>query len=1059
MPASHMLIPTRNRINLFTLSVKSTLLALILLSNFAQAHIPDLDDLNKTPIGIACIDLPDFSTAQDLTRNNIKYPDGTVHVWICNSDNINHCDGGPADDDEITWVNIGICDIDTDGDGLMDHNDNCPQISNPLQSDQDNDGTGDDCDSDGDGDGVFDSLESPACAPPNTSFYNDVGTNGVGHQNDVDDDGCEDNEDPDIDGDGVTNTSDNCPIGPSRDASQADFDLDGDGDICDQDDDNDGVLDVDDNCPQGLASLTADIDNDGCDDNTEDDSDSDGIFDGADNCPYLANADQLDWDASYPNADGLGDACDNDDDNDGVQDVNDACPLGITSIVDADNDGCDDRTEDDSDSDSIFDFYDNCPTVANVSQTDFDADTIGDACDNDADNDSVPDSADSCPFTPIASPVDADMDGCDDKTEDDDDNDGVFNFFDNCPLNSNTNQIDSDNNGIGDVCQAIQESTDNIAPVLTVPADITVNATGVLTDINLGSATAIDDVDGVLIPTASITGPFTTGTHTITWSVSDQAGNTSQGTQVVNIVPLANFTIDQQTGEGTTIEVAVNLIGPAISYPVQIPFLVSGTASNPEDHNATAGTIIIPSGTSGTITIVIEEDGVFEDEESIVLTMGNPVNAITGAQNSHTIRIIDLNIAPTVNINIEQGEKSVTTIMADQGIVTISATVNDVNINDIHSFDWSLSDGMVKNPLDASDNSYQFEPATIPEGFYSLVLTVTDNGTPIGITTIKDVISIQKTAPQLTANNDSDGDGIDDLTEGTSDIDRDRIPDFLDKDNNRPNSLALNDSFFIETNSGLLIRLGETAFTHGFITPQIIEENTGKEDIDFGFPNGLFDFDITAINIGDSAQVVLPLIHPITDTSTYRKFINNEWQDFVIDENNQLASAASTGGCPEPASSKYNEGLNAGDDCVRLTITDGGLNDADNTVNGIISDPGGIAESVNVTLEMLPVSDITINADTKDIPVFRFKLTSTSGDVELGSISMEATSEADDTLIDSVNVIVDTNQNGVIDSGEPNIGAGAYNTDNGILEILFSNAFVIEAGSTEFIISYDFSGE
>ena len=38
--------------------------------------------------------------------------------------------------------------IDTDGDGISNINDNCPETYNPLQSDFDNDGTGDLCDPD-----------------------------------------------------------------------------------------------------------------------------------------------------------------------------------------------------------------------------------------------------------------------------------------------------------------------------------------------------------------------------------------------------------------------------------------------------------------------------------------------------------------------------------------------------------------------------------------------------------------------------------------------------------------------------------------------------------------------------------------------------------------------------------------------------------------------------------------------------------------------------------------------------------------------------------------------
>ncbi|MET0000115.1 MAG: HYR domain-containing protein [Candidatus Thiodiazotropha lotti] len=74
---------------------------------------------------------------------------------------------------------------------------------------------------------------------------------------------------------------------------------------------------------------------------------------------------------------------------------------------------------------------------------------------------------------------------------------------------------------------------DTTPPVVTAPADITVEATAFVTPVNLGSATATDDVDGVLNPTADQAGPFSVGTHTVTWSATDSAGNTASATQTV----------------------------------------------------------------------------------------------------------------------------------------------------------------------------------------------------------------------------------------------------------------------------------------------------------------------------------------------------------------------------------------------------------------------------------------------------------------------------------------------------------------------------------------------
>lgn len=60
-------------------------------------------------------------------------------------------------------------DTDTDGDGILDINDNCPEISNPDQKDSDNNGIGDVCDTtiieDSDADGILDANDKCSNTP------------------------------------------------------------------------------------------------------------------------------------------------------------------------------------------------------------------------------------------------------------------------------------------------------------------------------------------------------------------------------------------------------------------------------------------------------------------------------------------------------------------------------------------------------------------------------------------------------------------------------------------------------------------------------------------------------------------------------------------------------------------------------------------------------------------------------------------------------------------------------------------------------------------------------
>ena len=77
---------------------------------------------------------------------------------------------------------------------------------------------------------------------------------------------------------------------------------------------------------------------------------------------------------------------------------------------------------------------------------------------------------------------------------------------------------------------------DTVAPVVTVPANITAEATGNLTIVNIGTATAVDAVDANPTITPSNSGPFGLGAHTIIWSATDAAGNTGTANQTVTVV-------------------------------------------------------------------------------------------------------------------------------------------------------------------------------------------------------------------------------------------------------------------------------------------------------------------------------------------------------------------------------------------------------------------------------------------------------------------------------------------------------------------------------------------
>ena len=335
----------------------------------------------------------------------------------------------------LTSTLAGCFESDSDGDGLNDADDNCPDIDNPLQADHDIAGGldgGNECDEDDDNDGKLDIEDD--CP------VGDVGWNSSIVEFDSDSDGCKDStEDLDDDNDGIYDQDDFCSTGETNWLSGAATDLDNDGckdDGEDTDDDNDGIEDNLDFCPQGYIGWTStpslDWDNDGCHDINEDNdddgdtwSDSDESSCGTDSLDSTSIPDDLD-------SDGICDSIDNDDDNDGVQDDEDVFPFDSSEWSDFDNDGIGDNLDSDDDNDGIEDENDMFPLDSSES-SDYDLDGIGDNADTDDDNDGCPDATDAFPLDNTEC-FDFDSDGIGDIADTDDDNDGMLDIIDNCPL-------------------------------------------------------------------------------------------------------------------------------------------------------------------------------------------------------------------------------------------------------------------------------------------------------------------------------------------------------------------------------------------------------------------------------------------------------------------------------------------------------------------------------------------------------------------------------------------------------------------------------------------------
>lgn len=509
---------------------------------------------------------------------------------------------------------------------------------------------------------------------------------------------------------------------------------------------------------------------------------------------------------------------------------------------------------------------------------------------------------------------------------------------------------------------------DTKAPVLTPPPDITCNAEGLLSFVDLGEPSAWDATDGAITAFPDNSGPFRPGLHAVSWTARDRAGNMATAVQTVNVLPRVDFGPDQIVGEGGRVTVTAFLNGPAPQYPVQIPYTLTGTARAPDDHNAGAGVIEIQSGTEGSVSFDILADGNGEKDETLSLVMGEPVNAATGTKAVHTITITESNIPPLVSLQAEQNGACRQAVSTAQQLVTVTAFLHDPNPGDTVSVDWRETDPRLE-PL--GDTTYfdmsrsgtvsvfTFDPARLAPGTYAVRVKATDDGFPRQTVSADLVLNVSPTIPPLLSAIDSDNDGIDDKSEGAADNDGDGIPDFLDGAGEKWLLQTQQDgghAWVIATEPGLSLRLGELALSKAKAIAVVnaselpsIPDAKGVDSQDAAGAlldsEGIFDFEVHDLPWpGQSVKVVLPLNRPLPPGARYQKFSSARgWHDFVVDDYNLVTSASGKPGiCPPAGDPGYQKGLIAGNHCIQLIIEDGGPNDADHTANGAVKDPSSV---------------------------------------------------------------------------------------------------------------------
>lgn len=321
-----------------------------------------------------------------------------------------------------------------------------------------------------------------------------------------------------------------------------------------------------------------------------------------------------------------------------------------------------------------------------------------------------------------------------------------------------------------------------------------------------------------------------------------------------------------------------------------------------------------------------------------------------------------------IEFTITQNGQNGVFLAQDAGTVTVNAVLSPETVDFDPTWDWSGTDSAIRNLSSFTQNDIAsttstggeseilFDPSSLPVGQYEIDLVSTDDTASTHTSITVDVRS-GSSAP--------------------ADVDDDAVPDTMD--GTTSSSVVINGtgdgtmSEWIEGESGVRLRVGRVGVAAGadrtpadsvgaLLTRSEIEVLVGSLDQLAGLTNvgGWFDFEVRGLAApGDSAKVVLPLQAKLRVNSVYMKFHDSiGWQEFDTSGDDAVHSALrdDSGLCPGPNEAGWTPGLTAFDECIRLTITDGGPNDTDGEVNGVIHDPGGAVSSGESETDDDPVS-------------------------------------------------------------------------------------------------------
>lgn len=273
----------------------------------------------------------------------------------------------------------------------------------------------------------------------------------------------------------------------------------------------------------------------------------------------------------------------------------------------------------------------------------------------------------------------------------------------------------TDKAGNAELPHMIFIAIDTTPPVITVPSDVIKEASGPLTRTALGTATAIDAIDGPVTVTSNATARYPVGTTVIQYSAVDLAGNAASAFQHVTIT---------------------DTTPPSLQLPAQITAQATGPSGATVSYMANATDLV-----DGPIIPVCSPSS------GSTFAYGNTTVTCT-ATDSHgntATGTFDVNvqnkIPPTISIASPAGNSVVNTAALE-----VSGTASD--IVSISNVSWKVDSGAVSvvSISQGPNVIWSFTTGSLAPGFHTIQVNATDSAGLVAISQI----SITYAAPTVT---------------------------------------------------------------------------------------------------------------------------------------------------------------------------------------------------------------------------------------------------------------------------------------------------------------------